>query len=580
MTATPGFSVAPLTVEFVVVLLSVLAAVGWPRLGSLCFSQIERVFGRLARRRGLAVAVVGLTGLLLRLAILPFCPIPIPFVPDDFSFLLSADTFAHGRLTNPTPAMWTHFESIHITMQPTYMSMYFPAQGLVLAAGKVLLGHPWFGLLLTSALMCALICWMLQAWIPATWAFLGGMIAVLHRGLFSYWINTYHAGALPALGGALVLGALPRLMKTASMRYGLSLAFGIAVLALARPFEGLLLCLPVLFALGRWVLFGKNRPATSILVRRAALPLAMLIAAAAWLGYYDYRAFQNPLTLPYTIGRATYAMAPYFIWQSPRPEPVYRHPVMRYYYEETELKVSSRARSFSGFLLTKALMAGAAIQFFTGIALLIPLIMVRRVFLDRRIRFLVLSVLFLTAGMAVQVFLLPHYLAPFTAAFYAIGLQAMRHLRVWKPEDKPVGLMLSRMIVVVCVVMSGLRVFAGPLHFALPEYPATDWNLMWYGPDHFGTERARVEGYLTNLPGKQLAIVRYSSRHNPFNEWVYNSAEIESSKVVWAREMDAVNNQELIDYYKGRKVWLVEPDFSQAKVSTYPLTPSIADDSH
>jgi hypothetical protein len=103
---------------------------------------------------------------------------------------------------------------------------------------------------------------------------------------------------------------------------------------------------------------------------------------------------------------------------------------------------------------------------------------------------------------------------------------------------------------------------------------------MWYGPDHFGTERARVEGYLTNLPGKQLAIVRYSSRHNPFNEWVYNSAEIESSKVVWAREMDAVNNQELIDYYKGRKVWLVEPDFSQAKVSTYPLTPSIADDSH
>jgi len=580
MTATPGFSVAPLTVEFVVVLLSVLAAVGWPRLGSLCFSQIERVFGRLARRRGLAVAVVGLTGLLLRLAILPFCPIPIPFVPDDFSFLLSADTFAHGRLTNPTPAMWTHFESIHITMQPTYMSMYFPAQGLVLAAGKVLLGHPWFGLLLTSALMCALICWMLQAWIPATWAFLGGMIAVLHLGLFSYWINTYHAGALPALGGALVLGALPRLMKTASMRYGLSLAFGIAVLALARPFEGLLLCLPVLFALGRWVLFGKNRPATSILVRRAALPLAMLIAAAAWLGYYDYRAFQNPLTLPYTIGRATYAMAPYFIWQSPRPEPVYRHPVMRYYYEETELKVSSRARSFSGFLLTKALMAGAAIQFFTGIALLIPLIMVRRVFLDRRIRFLVLSVLFLTAGMAVQVFLLPHYLAPFTAAFYAIGLQAMRHLRVWKPEDKPVGLMLSRMIVVVCVVMSGLRVFAGPLHFALPEYPATDWNLMWYGPDHFGTERARVEGYLTNLPGKQLAIVRYSSRHNPFNEWVYNSAEIESSKVVWAREMDAVNNQELIDYYKGRKVWLVEPDFSQAKVSTYPLTPSIADDSH
>jgi hypothetical protein len=91
---------------------------------------------------------------------LPFC-LPHPSVfrripagcrlfPDDFSFLLAADTFAHGRLANPTPAMWTHFESIHITMQPTYMSMYFPAQGLLLAAGKVLFGNPWFGILLSA----------------------------------------------------------------------------------------------------------------------------------------------------------------------------------------------------------------------------------------------------------------------------------------------------------------------------------------------------------------------------------------------------------------------------------------------
>jgi hypothetical protein len=109
---------------------------------------------------GWAVAAVGLSALLLRLAILPFCPIPIPFVPDDFSFMLSGDTFAHGRPTNPTPAMWTHFESIHISMQPTHMSRYFPAQGLILAAGKTLLGYPWFDLLMNTAFMCAAICWM------------------------------------------------------------------------------------------------------------------------------------------------------------------------------------------------------------------------------------------------------------------------------------------------------------------------------------------------------------------------------------------------------------------------------------
>ena len=48
--------------------------------------------------------------------------------------------------------------------------------------------------------------------------------------------------------------------------------------------------------------------------------------------------------------------------------------------------------------------------------------MVRRVLMDRRIRFLVLSMPVLMAGMAIEIFMIPHYLAPFTAAFYAIGL--------------------------------------------------------------------------------------------------------------------------------------------------------------
>jgi hypothetical protein len=569
----PDHSVLPIVVEFLLTAIAVFVVLGWPRLGSSFFSRIERLFVPLARRRGLAVATVGVAGLLLRLAILPFCPIPIPFVPDDFSFLLSADTFAHGRLTNPTPAMWTHLESIHITMQPTYMSMYFPAQGLVLAAGKVLLGNPWYGLLITSALMCAAICWMLQAWIPATWAFLGGMLAVVHLGLFSYWINTYHAGAIAALGGALVLGALPRLMKTARFRHGLLMAIGIVILALSRPFEGLLLCLPVSVVLGHWALFGKNRPATGVLIRRAAFPLALLVAAAAWLGYYDYRAFGSPLILPYTVGRAQYAMAPYFVWQAPRPEPAYRHSVMRSYYYETEIKESSKNHSLSSYLFQKLLLTAVAVQFFAGFALIPPLIMLRRVFMDRRIRFLVLCVLVLTAGMAIQVFLLAHYLAPFTAAFYAIGLQAMRHLRLWSPENKPVGLTLVRLTVTICLVMSGLRLYAGPLHLALPEWRGmgAPWNFSWYGPDHFGTERFRVEGGLEQLPGKQLAIVRYSSRHNPFDEWVYNAADIDGSKVVWAREMDAANNLELIQYYKDRKAWLIQPDAQPAIVTEYPM---------
>ena len=65
-------------------------------------------------------------------------------------------------------------------------------------------------------------------------------------------------------------------------------------------------------------------------------------------------------------------------------------------------------------------------------------------------------------------------------------------------------------------------------------------------------------------------IVRYSPEHNPIDEWVYNAADIDRSKVIWAREMDAANNCELMQYYKDRKVWLVQPDTTPTSVSPYP----------
>lgn len=573
----PNHSTSALGIEFVLTLAAVLAAFAWPQFGRSWFSRIERAFVPLARRRGLAVAAVGVSALLLRLAILPIFPVPLPFVPDDFSFLLAADTFAHGRLANPTPAMWTHFESIHITMQPTYMSMYFPAQGLVLAAGKLLFGAPWFGILITSAFMCAAICWMLQAWMPAGWALLGGAIAIVHLGLFSYWINTYHAaGCLGATGGALILGALPRILKKPRFSYTFALGAGVATLGITRPYECLLLCLPVSFILLRWLTKGRNRPSARVLFRLAAAPLLLVISAAAWLGYYDYRAFGSPTTLPYTIDRATYAMAPYYIWQKARPEPAYRHPVMRDYYYKTELEIYNRVHTVPGFLMNTFVKALAALLFFGGFAFLPLMFMLRRVLFDHRIRILVVCVTVLACGILIENFLVIHYLAPFTAAFYAIGLQAMRHMRIWNPGGRAVGASLVRLTVTVCLMMVGLRLYTGPFHLQIVEWPPS-WNISWYGPDHFGTERARVETSLENLPGKQLAVVRYGSTHIPFNEWVYNAADIDGSKVVWARDMDDAKNLELIHYYNDRKVWLVQPDSQPPTISPYamPAQPTV-----
>jgi hypothetical protein len=546
-------------------------AVYWPQIASTLFGRIERVLSHIARRKRLAIAIPGLTLLLLRLAMLPLLPIPLPFVPDDFSFLLAADTFASGRLTNPSPAMWIHFETIHVTMNPTYMSMYFPAQGLLLAFGKVFLGHPWFGVLLSGAMMCSVICWMLQAWLPSSWAFLGAMLAVLRLGLFSYWMNTYTGGGLiAATGGALVLGALPRYMRSVRQRDAMLLALGVVLLLTSRPYEGMLLCVPVGVVLIRWAFSRSGRPSHSCLVRSAAFPLALVLAAGSWVAYYDYRAFGNPLTLPYTVDRATYAVAPYYVWQPPRLEPQYRHAVLREFYAHQEVKPYRDIHSVSGFVPHTIGKALRAVLFFAGFALLLPLIMVRRVFFDRRMRFFILCICVLMAGMLIEIYLLPHYLAPFTAVFYAIGLQCLRHLRVWRPKGRPLGIALVRVCVVLCVGMAAIRLYAKPLNIGIAEWPASSWSQMWYGPDHYGSERAAIQDRLTSLPGKQLVIVRYSPSHHPLDEWVYNSPDIDSSKVIWAREMDEASNDELIHYYRDRNAWLVQPDLEHNKLSTYP----------
>jgi hypothetical protein len=552
--------------------ISIALAFCSPRLASPVFSSIESAFRQLARRRGWAVFCVGIANLLLRLALLPILPAPKPFIADDFSFLLAAKTFAAGRLANATPAMWVHFESIHITMKPTYASMYFPGQGLLLAAGQLLFRHPWSGVLISSALMSAAICWMLQAWLPPTWALLGGAIAVLHLGLFSYWINTFTGGGcLTALGGALVLGALPRIMRAPRRRECLLMAAGISLLLVTRPYEGMLLCLPVCVVLVRQIVSRGKQINLRTGLRFAAPPLLLIFAAGAWMGYYNYRAFGSPLTPPYKVNRTTYAMAPYYVWQSARPEPAYRHAVLRNFYHYNELRAFTAIHSWRGFVPQTLIKAISGVFFFTGIALLPPLVMSRRVLHDRRMHFLLICIAVLAGGMIIEIFLIPHYLAPFTAVFYALGLQAMRHLRVWRFEGRPVGRTMVRLLVTVCVVMSGVRMSAARLHVQIKPSPSSDWIDRWYGPGPFGMERAHMQESLEKQPGGQLVIVRYGPAHEGLNEWVYNEPDIDPSKVIWARGMSEDEDLELIHYYKGRQVWLVQPDLATPAISPYPL---------
>jgi hypothetical protein len=74
--------------------------------------------------------------------------------------------------------------------------------------------------------------------------------------------------------------------------------------------------------------------------------------------------------------------------------------------------------------------------------------------------------------------------------------------------------------------------------------------------------------------GRQLAIVRYGPHHDVwYHEWVYNKADIDGAKVVWARDMGPARNKELLDYFRDRHVWLVEADETPPKVVPYRASP-------
>jgi len=177
---------------------------------------------------------------------------------------------------------------------------------------------------------------------------------------------------------------------------------------------------------------------------------------------------------------------------------------------------------------------------------------------DRRIRPLVIAGAVCLTGTGLIVFFMAHYAAPITAVIVAVLVQGMRHLRVWRWEGKPTGLFLVRALVVVCVLMA-------PFEVRMLAAPPPPGSWMAVGP-----ERAKLLAQLDSLPEQHLILVRYKPDHDAMAEWVYNGADIDSSKVVWARDMGATANEELIRYYKDRRIWLLEADDTPPTLSPYP----------
>jgi hypothetical protein len=522
------------------------------------FSKVEHTFATLARRRRLSVLLIGLSVIVSRAALIPILGIPQPNYHDEFSYLLAADTFAHGRLTNPTHPMWTHFESFHVIQKPTYMSIYPPAEGLVLAAGQ-LMGHPWIGQLFITALMCSAVCWMLQGWLPATWALFGAALAVLRLGILSYWINGYWSASVVALGGALVLGAWPRLRKRLRIQDAVWMAVGLVILANSRPYEGLIFSIPIALAMLFW-LIGKNNPDFSTSMLRVIAPIVFCLFLASFAtGYYYYRVTGSPFRMTYQVDSETYSGAPFFLWQKAPRESLHNDKVIRDFYR-WELTAFEANHTLSGYLRQLAQKLFSWWRFYLDPLLTLPLLALPWVVRERKMRLPLLICAVMAAALAVETWNRPDYFAPATCALYLLLIQCMRHLRHWSKGGEPVGKAWVRAVAVLACSIIFLRLTAAVVHAQIePVWPRG--NL----------ERAAIVRQLQQLSGQQLVIVLYNPDHNFDHEWVYNEANIDAAKVIWARDMGKDGNQELLNYFKDRRIWRVHADASPPRLEPYEV---------
>jgi hypothetical protein len=492
----------------------------------------------LARHKTLSWVGLGVLVLVVRAALLPIWPIPKPSIYDEFSYLLQADTFSHGRLTNPAHPLWHFFESTYILQQPTYASRFPPALGLALAVGQLLFGHPWFGVWLSAGMLAAALCWALQGWLPPGWALLGAFIG-LDLCLFSYWMNSYWGGAVTAIGGAVVIGAWVRIVRAKQWRYAWLFAIGAVIVILARPFEGSLLVVPALVALGM-----ADRTA------RVWLPIVITgLLGASWLAYDNYRVTGYPLRLPYRQYYEQYETVPPFsiVPTSATPR-TFRH----FDLESRNRETYERARSWH-LLIDRALDWLTLLRYSYGnLMWLLPLAFTPFVWRSKRTRFPAVLIGVIGAASLIEVWWYPHYGAPFLAALLILVVQSMRYLGQWKYHGREVGRFLVSAIPVAVFLMTiASEAEAIATHRTTDQTQATNAQI---------AQKENIEQeLLKKQPGQHVIFVSYAGLPSPHEEWIYNPANIDDSPVIWALDLGQTEDEKLRHYYAGRSFWLFKP---------------------
>jgi hypothetical protein len=502
----------------------------------------------LARRRWWCWAALGVVMILARIALLPVLPVPEPVYMDEFSYLLAGDTFAHGRAANPAPAHPEFFESPHVLVRPTYASKYPPGQGLVLALGERLAGHPYWGVVASGAVMIVLLCWMADAWLPPQWALLAGAIAWALFFVRHYWFTSYWGGNLAACGGALVMGALGCVLRGRMRAARAAFALGAILLYCTRPYEGAVLCAAIGIGLALWLIRRQRA-----FVRRVLLPNAALLAVAVpFLLLYNARVTGHATDMPAMLYARQYDLAPKFWLLPAMPAKQYSNENLRkthewelsLYSKHTHLAMATRVQDLVYLLLVAVWMQ------FTAVGLLLLALPWAR--LSGRMPWLGGMLAAGAAAMMLEVGFLPHYTAPFTPVLLLAIAGCAR--AVWyRLSAIRLGAPLLALLLCVMAIFV-VRDYTGAL-----QQPGA-------------TPRAGLMRQLAAKGGRHLVFIDYVDGWDFNDEWVYNGADLMRDRVVLAHARGDAENRELLREYPDRSAWLLKlgPGSSDVKLEAYP----------
>ncbi len=520
-------------------------------------------FRRFAQKRLRACLVVLLLSVLGRLALLPLEPFTDPNIHDEFSYLLASDTFAHGRLTNPTPPLWHHFEAFYVLMEPTFTSKYGAAQPLFMAFGQRFLGTPRAGILLSMGLAAASLCWMLQAYLPAEWALLGGLLAVIRISWFSYFGNSYWGGSVAILGGCLLLGAAARLARKAKARDGLLMALGLLLLANSRPFEGALVSLPIcLYTL--WVLMHTRANV------RIWLPgTVLLLVGTACTGYYFHRVTGH-FSFPWTVYWRQWSICPPFLFGKPNYSVHYQYVDQLIYNRDYEMSPYVSSRTPVDFVAEVIVKTIYQWTFFLFPALTLTIIGLIPTFRARKSRLLMYTFGFSCLGFVSETWLQAHYVAVACGILYLFLLNGLRWMRV-AARRSDVWLKLLRGTLAAVIVMFLVRLMVVPGNTFPPNWASQTADIPGYRD---------ITRIMESKHGRQLVIVRYQSGHFWGYSWINNGYDIPTQHVIWARDTEPFeSNLPLLCAFQDRQVWLLTPPekgFMPPPDRSAPWDPSVA----